>query len=186
MSKRKKKKTSSGTATVKKNHFYLIIVGAVIVTALIIGQTMSKPDDVKVSEEEMAVNLDLDTESNPDPGDEEEDNLAVKIPLSKISDQIEKFTYYSGTKEITFMVVEGSDGFPRVAFDACEVCGGSMGYKQVGDDVQCVKCSRYFKIDDLGSANMGGGCWPAHIPHKVVDDNVVIYKKDLDKGGKYF
>ncbi len=110
----------------------------------------------------------------------------VRIPLSELSSTVKKYDISYNGKTITYMVVLGSDGAPRTAFDACEVCGGAKGYRQSGTDMICNNCGRHFKIDSLGTENMGGGCWPSHITHIVEDGYVVIEKDDLYSGARFF
>ncbi|MBD3388347.1 MAG: DUF2318 domain-containing protein [Candidatus Altiarchaeales archaeon] len=114
------------------------------------------------------------------------DDSVVRIPLSEISSQIGKYSFDFGGETIRYLVVLGSDGEVRTAFDACEVCGGSKGYAQVGSDVKCVNCGRHFRIDDLGGMNRGGGCWPAYLPHAVEDGFVTIEKDDLKEGVRFY
>ena len=52
--------------------------------------------------------------------------------------------------------------------------------------MECIKCGRYFRIDSLGSENMGGGCWPMHLPHKVEDGYIIIEKDDIAQGARLF
>ena len=114
------------------------------------------------------------------------DDDLIRIPLAKLTGQVQKFELVDGEKTIKYMAVLGSDGSPRTAFDACEICGGSMGYEQKGTDVECKKCGRFFSIDSLGTDNLGGGCWPAHVRHIIEGDQVVIEQGDILKGGRYF
>ncbi len=110
----------------------------------------------------------------------------VKIPVSEITTQLTKQTLQYGGKTIKYLTVMGIDGVPRVAFDACEVCGGAKGYRQSGTDVICNNCGRHFQIDDLGAKNTGGGCWPAYLPYTIEDGQVIIKKTDIQKGGRFF
>lgn len=110
----------------------------------------------------------------------------VRIPLSEITGKVGKMSLIEGGTEINYIVVEGSDGKARTAFDACEVCGGGMGYSQKGGDVRCDKCGRFFRIDDLGTANRGGGCWPAYLEHEIDGDDLVIKKADIRTGKRFF
>lgn len=107
---------------------------------------------------------------------------SVLIPLSEISTAMKGYTHSIDGVDVNYMVVLGSDGEVRTAFDACEVCGGSKGYKQDGTDIFCVNCGRYFSIDGLGTQNKGRGCWPAYLPHIIEGDSIIIKKSDLDKG----
>lgn len=104
----------------------------------------------------------------------------VKIPLSEVSNDAKFFSHKAGSVEIRYFAVLGSDGKPRIAFDACDVCGGYKGYKQIGNDIQCNNCGRVFWIDGLGTKNKGYGCWPSYLPHKIQGDNIVIKISDIE------
>lgn len=115
-----------------------------------------------------------------------ENSDIVSIPVSEISNKVSFRSQKIDGRIVRFMVVKGSDGIVRTAFDACEICGGEKGYRQVGDDVVCNKCGRSFKIDDLGGKNLGIGCWPIPLPHKIEEQNIVIAKSDLERGVRFF
>ena len=107
----------------------------------------------------------------------------VKIPLSEISNQAE--WYEQG--EINYFVVKAQDGSIKAAFDACDVCGGSKGYRQEGNDMVCNNCGRHFNINQLGEKNIyGGGCWPGHLQSEIQGDFLVIREADINKGGYRF
>ena len=91
------------------------------------------------------------------------------IPLSGITTDIQKFEHDASGVDVRFFVVRGPDGNIKTAFDACDVCGGYQGYAQRGTDVECIKCGRVFSIDDLGSTNTGGGCWPSNLDFVIED-----------------
>ena len=130
---------------------------------------------------------------SPAPEDEEKtmdvsvtDDGIIRIPLSEISNQLKKYSFLADGTEVTYFAVLGSDGEVRTAFDACDVCGGSMGYQQDGTDIFCRKCGRYFSIDGLGTQNKGYGCWPSYLPHTVEGDSIIIKKSDLEEGAHRF
>ena len=110
----------------------------------------------------------------------------VTIPLSDVSETAQFYTYNAGGVDVNYFVVMGSDGKPRTAFDACDICGGKKGYSQRGTDVVCNNCGKFFKIDDIGSKNSPGGCWPSYLPHKVEGNNVIINVKDIENGRQRF
>lgn len=115
------------------------------------------------------------------------DGEYVKIPLSEISSDMKKYSYSFEGVEIIYLVVLGSDGEVRTAFDACVVCADlNKGYRQEGEDVVCNNCGRHFSIDSLGEANKGGGCWPAYLEHEVEGDFTIIKKVDLENGKHLF
>ena len=88
------------------------------------------------------------TSSNNINGDTVNEEGFVTIPISSVTDSMQKYSYNANGVEVVYFTVLGSDGEIRTAFDACDVCGGYMGYKQQGEDVVCNKCGRVFNIDD--------------------------------------
>ncbi len=107
----------------------------------------------------------------------------IEIDMDEISSEA-KFFEENGIK---FFIVKDEDGEIKVAFDACDVCGGLKGYHQEGEDMVCNNCGRHFKISELGSLNVnGGGCWPSYLRHEEKDGKIVISRNGLQKGGKFF
>ena len=56
----------------------------------------------------------------------------VSIQLSDLSNEVKFYEYDDNGVKIRYFAVLGSDGEPRTAFDACDVCGGYKGYRQEG------------------------------------------------------
>jgi uncharacterized membrane protein len=110
----------------------------------------------------------------------------VKIPLSDLSSQVKFYEHDANGATIRYFAVLGSDGQPRTAFDACDVCGGYKGYVQQGSDIACRNCGRVFSIDGLGTKNKGYGCWPSYLPHEIKGDNVIIKISDIENGRHRF
>ena len=115
---------------------------------------------------------------------EEVTENVVKIPLSEISEDVEFYTYNDSGVDINYFIVLGSDGIPRTAFDACDICGGYKGYEQKGSDIYCKNCGKFFSIEGLGTKNKGYGCWPSYLHHKIEEENIIIEISDL-KSNKY-
>lgn len=110
----------------------------------------------------------------------------VSIPVSEVSTQVGFYSLENSGVKINYFAVLGSDGKPRTAFDACDVCGGYKGYQQQGSDIKCGKCGRVFSIDGLGTKNKGYGCWPSYLPHEVRGDDILIKISDIKDGRKRF
>lgn len=108
-------------------------------------------------------------------------NEYVSIPLSDLSTKAQFYTFEDNGVKINYFAVLGSDGNPRTAFDACDICGGYKGYEQVGSDIKCRNCGKVFSIDSLGTENKGYGCWPSYLPHEVDGDNLWIKISDIQK-----
>ncbi len=110
----------------------------------------------------------------------------VKIPLSDLSDNVQFYEYNDNGIKISYFAVLGSDGKPRTAFDACDVCGGYKGYQQQGDDIACRNCGRVFNINGLGTKNKGYGCWPSYLPHEVRGNEIFIKISDIKSSRRRF
>ena len=109
---------------------------------------------------------------------------SIELSLSEVSDQATFYTF----EGIRYFTILGSDGTPRTAFDACDVCYRSgKGYRQEGDYMICNNCGNKYAIDGLGTKNTkGGGCWPGYLPHKIEGDNIIITEADLNTGASKF
>lgn len=107
----------------------------------------------------------------------------IHIPLSDITQTAKFFNYNSNGVNIKFFAVIGSDGDVHTAFDACEVCfQEKKGYYQDGRNMVCRNCGNRYTTNQIGTANQGGGCWPAYLDRTVSSDNVVIKISDLEGG----
>lgn len=112
---------------------------------------------------------------------------SIKISMEDISTQAKFFKENVDGKDIKFFAIKDEQGNVKVAFDACDVCGGLKGYHQEAEDMVCNNCGRHFKISQLGSTNVnGGGCWPSYLRHKEENGNIIITTNDISKGGKFF
>jgi uncharacterized membrane protein len=110
----------------------------------------------------------------------------VTISVSDLSTTARYWEFSDGATKIRFFAVLGTNGSVRVAFDACEVCGGRLGYEQKGTDIQCRVCGRVFRIDEIGSKNRTYGCWPSYLPFTEKGKSIVIRAVDLRKGSGLF
>ena len=106
-----------------------------------------------------------------------ESSNTIKIPLNQVTTEAQ-FYEHNGIK---YFAVKASDGSIKTAFDACDVCGGTKGYRQEGNDMVCNNCGRHFNIDFLGEKNVfGGGCWPGYLENTLEGENIIIQKSDLE------
>ncbi len=114
--------------------------------------------------------------------------LNVLTPLSDITDtDFHFFSYNSSGTAIKYFVVKDKSGNVHTAFDACDVCFRSKkGYHQAGDSAQCNNCGKTFAVNDIGTKNTAGGCWPGYLLHEVQGNNIVIKIPDLEGGKHYF
>jgi uncharacterized membrane protein len=152
---------------------YVFILMALLAIGLLIAGCSSKTEQLPTG---AAVGVDVGID---------EGNF-VKIPVSEITDKAKFYSFDADGVNVNYFAVRGSDGKIRTAFDACDVCGGSKGYRQEGDDMVCNNCGRFFDIDSIGTANKGGGCWPSFLSNTIEGDYVKISKLDLANGAFRF
>jgi len=138
----------------------MIILVVVVLTTNIIGN------------KEVSVNTDTDGKKDD----------TIRISLSELSDKVKFYELEDDGIKIRYFAVLGSDGKPRTAFDACDVCGGYQGYEQHGTDITCRKCGRTFTIDGLGTKNKGYGCWPSYLPYELDGDSLTLKLADIKEG----
>ena len=105
----------------------------------------------------------------------------ISISLSSITTEASFYNYEHDGTDIHYFAVKGNDDEVHVAIDACDVCyHAKKGYRQVGDEMECINCGLTFPIGDIGEKNTGGGCWPSFIPTVVTENDVLIEKTDLE------
>ena len=114
-------------------------------------------------------------------------NGSVTIPLTKVSDgKAHYYHFEDGGKDIAFVVVKGSDGAYRTAFDACDSCfREKKGYEQKGSVLVCKNCNRQFAIDRIGPHEVGG-CNPSYLRSKASASSITFTTADLKAGARYF
>jgi len=105
----------------------------------------------------------------------------VQIPISDLSTAATFYSYDSSGVTVRYFAVKDSQGNVHVAFDACDVCyEAKKGYKQNGNDVQCLNCGKTFSITSIGTENTAGGCWPSYLPMQISGNDVIIKLSDLE------
>ena len=112
---------------------------------------------------------------------------SVEIPISSIDDgDLHYYSYFSGSTEIKYFVVKGSDGKIHTAFDTCsKLHKPPQGWKQEGDYVVCRDEGCYYPINSIGTGQPGC-CWPMDLSHSIEDEKVMIKITDIESGNGYF
>ena len=83
---------------------------------------------------------------------------------------------------IQLIVVRGTDGKVRIAFNTCQSCSPSPNayFVQKGEYLECQNCKNQFHINQIGESH--GGCSPALLEYTTNDKNeIVIQKNKLDE-----
>ena len=105
----------------------------------------------------------------------------VRIPISDIGPAAAFYSYDASGVTVRYFAVKDSSGNAHVAFDACDVCyEAKKGYKQNGQEMQCLNCGKQFAITSIGTENTAGGCWPSYLAMKIDGNDVVIKIAELE------
>ena len=67
-------------------------------------------------------------------------------------------------------------------FDSCMICG-DVGYIKEDNKVVCLACGVRIFVPSIGKA---GGCNPIAMKYRIKNDKLIINKKTLNNGAKYF
>jgi len=167
-----------------KNWKLLALLPAIMLALLVGCEVTGTDDDDDNSGDDDASD---DDASDDDAADDDAADEHYVISLSSLTTDLQYYTYESTEGPVEFFAVLGTDGDPRIAFDACEVCySAGLGYSQNGTSVVCDNCGNEYPIDELGDANQGGGCWPGYLPFTIDGDDILIAYTDLASGAWLF
>ena len=105
----------------------------------------------------------------------------IIIDTKDINDNITFVNYEVDGITIQFIVVRGSDGNIRIAFNTCQVCNPSPNayFIQKGNYIECQNCGNRFHIDRIGVENVG--CNPATIEEmEELEDKIILKTSYVD------
>lgn len=105
----------------------------------------------------------------------EEDKIVIET--EKVTSTATFVNYETEGVIIQFIVVRGTDGVVRIAFNTCQACNPSPNayFIQEGEYLECQNCKNKFHIDQIGEEV--GGCNPAPVIEKEETSNQIILDK---------
>ncbi len=113
-------------------------------------------------------------------------NDKIEISIDDVKDgNLHRYAYisYDGHYIRFFLINRFSDSVKiGVVFDSCMLCGDA-GYTQVGEDILCTACGVKIFKPSIGKQ---GGCNPIPLKHKLENNRIIIQRKDLEAGTRYF
>jgi uncharacterized membrane protein len=109
----------------------------------------------------------------------------VRIPLDDLTTTATYFEYEAEEATVFYFALLDSEGEPRVALDACELCYEfKRGYRHEGDEMVCNNCSQRFEVDTLGDNE--GECNPGIVFFEVTETEVLIEPETLEASSAWF
>ena len=102
----------------------------------------------------------------------------IIIKTEDITSDVTFVNYEVDGVVIQFIVVRGTDGKVRIAFNTCQACNPSPNayFIQVGEYLQCQNCGNKFHIDKIGIEK--GGCNPTPVEEREEKDDAIIIDQD--------
>lgn len=100
------------------------------------------------------------------------------IDTTNITSDVTFVNYDSNGVIIQFIVVRGTDGEVRIAFNTCQACNPSPRayFVQEGEYLKCENCASLFHIDKIGIEK--DGCNPIVVEEKEVTEDKIIITTD--------
>lgn len=101
-------------------------------------------------------------------------NGNIVIDKNSVTKKVSYINYSVDGVEIGFIVVKGTDGKVRIAFNTCQACSPSPNayFLQKGQYIECQNCKNRFHIDEIGEES--GGCNPTPVEEKIDEADKVI------------
>ena len=127
----------------------------------------------QANQEEQVNNKFIDIEANEDG--------KIVIDTEEITSIATFVNYEVDDVIIQFIVVRGTDGEVRIAFNTCQACNPSPNayFIQKDEYLECQNCKNKFYIDQIGEEI--GGCNPAPVEEKEkVAKQIVLDKEYVD------
>ena len=108
----------------------------------------------------------------------------IEINTEKITSDVTFANYEVDGVIIQFILVRGTDGVVRIAFNTCQACNPSPTayFVQKGEYLECQNCKNKFHIDKIGIEK--GGCNPAPVEKKTIKGEKIIVDADYAESFK--
>lgn len=129
-------------------------------------------------------------DANPDQEDFNDDGVGdacdtLRISLDELTTTATYFEYEAEQATVFYFALLDSDGEPRVALDACELCFEfKRGFRNEGDEMVCNNCGQRFEVDGLGDNE--GQCNPGIVVFEVTETEVLIEPETLEASTDWF
>ena len=111
-------------------------------------------------------------------------NNQIQIPTSGF--EINKVRFFNTTlddgKTIYFLILKDKDGNFRAAANANTQCASyGKGYRQVGDEIECLTCNKKYPLTDFAIAQPDCNPFPINAKLPLINGQIVINSSQLEK-----
>lgn len=90
-------------------------------------------------------------------------------------------------KTIYFLILKDKDGNFRAAANANKQCASyGKGYRQVGDEIECLTCNKKYPLTDFAVAQPDCNPFPINAKLPIKNGQIIINSTELEKVASLF
>jgi uncharacterized membrane protein len=171
----------------------LFIFIPIIIVAVFIFASKNKQKTIQVSENSPVQTINSDAEKKEFSG---EKGQAVtlennKLIISTADFDVNKVKFFNTTladgKTIYFLVLKDKEGNFRAAANANKQCAAfGKGYRQVGEEIECLTCNKKYPLSDFAIAQPDCNPFPINAKLPLTNGQIVINSSELESVASLF
>jgi uncharacterized membrane protein len=176
-----------------KNMNKLFILVPLITVAVFIFAPKSKPKTTQIGMNNPVQTVNSDTEKKGFSGEKGQvvtlENNQLTIATADF--EVNKVKFFNTTladgKTVYFLVLKDKDGNFRAAANANKQCASfGKGYRQVGDEIECLTCNKKYPLTDFAVAQPDCNPYPINAKLPTKDGQIVINSTELENVASLF
>lgn len=175
------------------NKYLLIIPLVIIAIVVFLPKNKSVTSMIATSNPQVANTMNASDKKNGFTGEKGEtvklENSQLKIDSSSFETNKVKFfnTTLADGKVIYFLVLKDKDGNFRSAANANKQCASyGKGYRQVGEEIECITCNKKYSLTDFAAAQPDCNPFPINAKLPLIDNQIIINSSELETVASLF
>lgn len=168
---------------------YLLIIAPIIILGIFFLKPKTQSSSSPVPESQnVTVGTSTEIEKKSFSG-EKGDSLKLEngqVNLATAGFEVNKVKFFNTTladgKTVYYLVLKDKDGNFRAAANANEQCAAfGKGYRQVGENLECITCGKVYPVSDLAIEKPDCNPFPINPKLLVSNDKIIINSSELEK-----
>jgi uncharacterized membrane protein len=171
----------------------LFILVPLIIVAVFIFAPKNKPKTTQIGMNNSTQTVNSDAEKKGFSGEKGQtvtlENNQLNISTTDFETNKVKFfnTTLPDGKTIYFLVLKDKDGNFRAAANANKQCASfGKGYRQVGDEIECLTCNKKYPLTDFAVAKPDCNPFPINAKLPTNNNQIVINSSELESVASLF
>ena len=174
----------------------LFILIPIIIVAVFIFAPKNKQKTIQVSENNpvQTINSDAENAEKKEFSGEKGETIKLENGLLNIdprqfeTNKVKFFnTILADGKTIYFLVLKDKEGNFRAAANANKQCAAfGKGYRQVGDEIECLTCNKKYPLSDFAVAQPDCNPFPINAKLPTKDGQIIINSTELESVASLF